>query len=71
MTKISFLNKKQKKEILRNIFIENFQNFENSRFIKINKKIYIYTGNLNTNQILELSKIARIESIGIFLFEIK
>ena len=85
MTKLDFLNKKQKKEILRNIDLdipEDFKNeifdsarnskeFRHVKLVKFGKKIYAYTGDLNSNQIINLSRIARIENVGVFLFELK
>jgi hypothetical protein len=68
MTKIDFLNKKQRKEILRNIDIDIPKEAE---LVKFGKKIYAYTGDLNSNQIINLSRIARIENIGIFLFQME
>jgi hypothetical protein len=68
MTKLSFLNKKQKKEILRN---RNIDIPENANLVKFGKKIYAYTGDLNSNQIINLSRIARIENVGIFLFQME
>lgn len=68
MTKLDFLNKKQKKEILRNIIIDIPNNVN---LVKFGKKIYAYTGSLNSNDIINLSRVARIENVGVFLFEMK
>jgi len=66
MTRLDFLNKKQKKEILRNVDIKIPENVE---LVKFGKRIYAYTGSLNCNQIINLSRFARIENVGIYLFE--
>jgi len=65
MAKIDFLNRKQKEELLRNIDIS-----KDAKLIKIERKIYLYTGSLNAKQILNLSRVARIENVGLFLLEL-
>jgi len=65
MAKIDFLNRKQKEELLRNIDIS-----KDAKLIKIERKIYLYTGGLNAKQILNLSRVARIENVGLFLLEL-
>ena len=66
MTNIDILNKKQEKELVR-----KHKNIpKNVRLVKIGKSIYAYTGNLNTQEINNLSKVARIEGVGVYLFNI-
>lgn len=66
MTNIDILNKKQEKELVR----KHKDIPKNVKLVKIGKSIYAYTGNLNTQEINNLSRVARIESVGIYLFNI-
>jgi hypothetical protein len=68
MTRLDFLNKKQEKEILRNIKTDIPKE---AKLVKFGKRIYSYTGDLNSNQIINLSRVARIKNVGTLLFEME
>jgi hypothetical protein len=68
MTRLDFLNKKQEKEILRNIKTDIPKE---AKLVKFGKRIYAYTGDLNSNQIINLSRVARIKNVGTLLFEME